>query len=225
MPAPSGTPYERATIAPVSNTQPTPSPMPNATVRSRVRVGRSRKASVSRMYSRNSSGSPSAATVINAAGIRNVANVTSPSKTRMSTTRNGMRDRCGSCGNSELANDGNSRCSPGAAPYARIRNQDGPFPRRSGQIVTAEPAEFACGNIGLADRALHGGRGVLVGGAHAVTFCRIEDVAHEIIDVRRAEAGHQVVARRRRRPPRCRRGRRRGSPAAERPRRPCTEAD
>ena len=68
------------------------------------------------MYSRNNSGNPSAATVINAAGIRNVANVASAIKTRISTTRNGMRDRCGRCGNSELASDGNSRCSPGAAP-------------------------------------------------------------------------------------------------------------
>ena len=36
-------------------------------------------ASVSRMYSTNSSGNPSVATVINAGGIRNVANVTSAS--------------------------------------------------------------------------------------------------------------------------------------------------
>ena len=38
-PAPSGTPYERATIAPVSSTHPTPSPIPNAAVRSSVRAG------------------------------------------------------------------------------------------------------------------------------------------------------------------------------------------
>ena len=42
IPAPSGTPYERATIAPVSSTHPTPSPIPNAAVRTSVRVGRSR---------------------------------------------------------------------------------------------------------------------------------------------------------------------------------------
>ena len=80
-PAPSGTPYERATSAPVSSTQPTPSPIPNVVVRSSVRRGISRKTLVSRMYSRNNSGRPSDATEINAAGIRNVANVTSASNT------------------------------------------------------------------------------------------------------------------------------------------------
>ena len=110
-----------------------------------MRVGRSRKASVSRMYNRNNSGSPSAATVINAAGIRSVANVTSPTTTRISTTRNGMRDRCGRCGNSELANDGNSRCSPGAAPYARIRNQAGPFPRLGVRWLPQSPQNSPAG--------------------------------------------------------------------------------
>ena len=76
-------------------------------------------------------GSPSAATVISAAGNRNIANATSATSTRPSPIRNAMRDRRGRCGNSELAMDGGSRCSPGAAPKARIRSQSGPFPRRS----------------------------------------------------------------------------------------------
>ena len=59
IPVPSGTPYERATIAPVSRTQPMPSPMPSAVVRSSVRLGTSRKTLVSRMYNRNNSGRPS----------------------------------------------------------------------------------------------------------------------------------------------------------------------
>ncbi len=136
IPVPNGTPYERATTAPVSSTQPTPSPMPSAAVRSSVAAGRSRSALVSRRYSRKRSGSPSAATVISAAGIRNVANVTRPISTSTSATRNGMRDRCGSCGNSELASDGSNRCSPGAAPYVRSRNQDGPSP---GLAVSGSP--------------------------------------------------------------------------------------
>ena len=39
IPVPSGTPYERATAAPVNSTQPTPSVIPSPAVRSRVRTG------------------------------------------------------------------------------------------------------------------------------------------------------------------------------------------
>ena len=96
IPASSGTPYERATIAPVSSTHPMPSPIPNAVVRSSVRLGTSRKTLVSRMYNRNNSGRPSDATEISAAGMRKVANVTSASSTTTSANWNGRRDRCGS---------------------------------------------------------------------------------------------------------------------------------
>jgi hypothetical protein len=74
------------------------------------------------MYSRKSSGRPSDATVINAAGIRNVANVTSARSTRISTSRNGIRDRCGSCGNSELATASLSTCSLAAAANEPFRS-------------------------------------------------------------------------------------------------------
>ena len=46
--APNAIPYERATIAPVSSTQPTPSPMPSAAVSTHVRAGMSRNPSDSR---------------------------------------------------------------------------------------------------------------------------------------------------------------------------------
>src|SRR3954466_8023828 len=38
-------------------------------------------------------------------------------------------------------------------------------------MVTAQPTEFACRNVGLTDPALHRGGGVFGRGAHAVSFC------------------------------------------------------
>ena len=73
---------------------------------------------------------PSASTVTSAAGNRSSANATSAMNTTASPTRNTVRDRGGKCGKSELANDGCSRCSPGAAPKSRMRSQSGPSPFR-----------------------------------------------------------------------------------------------
>ena len=64
-------------------------------------------------------------------GIRSTAKATSASSTTISATRNTLRDRGGSCGNSELVSDGCSRCSPGAAPKLRGRNHSGPSPGRA----------------------------------------------------------------------------------------------
>ncbi len=127
-------------------------------------AGKSRKASVSRRYSRNSSGRPSAATVINAAGIRNVANVTS------ATQHEAEHEPERACGTGAADAGTASWPTTAAADAHRARRR-----RRAGatrtahfraalrQMVTAEPAELARGNVGLTDPALHRGRGVLVG--------------------------------------------------------------
>ena len=159
----SGTPYERATIAPVSSTHPTPSAMPSAAVRSSVPSGQIAKASVSCRYSRNNSGSPRAATVISAAGIRSVANVTSASSTtsqhdpeqHAGPVRQLREQRTGQRRPQQVLTGGGPKCA---------RPQPGrPVSGTRVQAVAAQPAEFACGNIGLADPALHRGGTVSAG--------------------------------------------------------------
>ena len=112
--------------------------------------------------------------MINAAGIRKVANVTSASNTTTSASWNGRRDRCGSCGNSELANDGRKQVltrvgsvGPKSQPAtARFRASPSGSRRTARRIRLRERRSGRPGTPSWPGRPRSGGR-------HAVTFCRM----------------------------------------------------
>ena len=206
IPVPSGTPYERATIAPVSSTHPTPSPMPNAVVRSSVREGTSRKTSVSRMYIRNNSGRPSDATDDQCRG---------HSQCRERDQREQHDDQrqlerpAGPRAAAEETANWPTMVARGAhrdaATYARSRNQDGPFPRRSVRKSPQSPQNSPAGTSVWQTRHSMVAGASWSGGAHAVTFCRMRMLRTRLSMSGVPRPGHQVVARARRRRPRCRR--------------------
>ncbi len=194
-PAPSGTPYDRATIAPVSSTHPTPSPMPSAAVstsmcargcrgRRRTRAGRAGTAAAS----------PSAATVISAAGIRSSANATSATSTTASPTRNA---RAGPWRQMREQRTGQRRLQQVLARRGAVSRgcAASPGPSRaagSGGSRTARSTRLRERRSGRSGIPSVGD--VLVVRCSSRRLLQDEQVAHQVVDVGCAEAGDQVVA-------------------------------
>jgi hypothetical protein len=144
-----------------------------------------------------SSGSPNAPTAIRPAGSRRSTNAASANTQRTKTTRNSVRSRGGSCGNSELASDGRSTCSPGAAPNHLMRSHSGPSPRcgpcshRTARRTRRPERRLRIpGSAGW----VRPGRRIRVR-CSSGRLLENEDVPDEVIDVGRAEPADQVVAR------------------------------
>ena len=100
---------------------------------------------------RHSIGKPSALTAINGACHPSSAKATSTRNRTASATRNGVRKRCGRCGNNELATDMLARGRP-----VRPRSQHAALiPAVSRQVCAAGSAERARGDVRVADGAAH----------------------------------------------------------------------
>src|ERR1700676_1062917 len=109
----------------------------------------------------------------------------------ISASRNGPRARWCRCGNSVLATDGSSTCSPAPALYVRNRSQAGPSPRCDvrcdPQYPQNAPAGTSCSQIGQS--VVGTPSGLLIAGG-----LDVEQIADEVVDVRRAETGDKVVS-------------------------------
>ena len=169
-------------------------------------------------------GSPSAATVISAAGSRSSAKATSAT----STTARPIRKRCGisaaGAGTANWPTTAAAGARPGRRRSPRMRSQSGPSPRgASGGIRTARSTRLRgrrSGTPGIPRWGLRRRFGpVLIGWPSAD-----EKIADQVVDIGRAEPGDQVVAGPGGRRRRCRRGSRRGRRAAVHPRRCDTAA-
>ena len=223
IPAPSGTPYERATIAPVSSTHPTPSAIPSAAVRSSVRGGQIAKGVGLPQVQQEQQRQPERGHRDQRRG--------HPQRRERHQRRapRGSAPPGTACGTGAAAAGTANWPTTAAAGAHPARRRKREFATRTAHFRAARVRKSPQSpQNSPAGTSVWQTRHSIVAGASWSGRCSCrhllqnEDVADEVVDVGRAEAGHQVVAGRRRRRPRCRRGSRRGSRAAVSPRRPCT---